>query len=133
MNKPFPVSLALLPALLFAGSALAQAMVSPNPAGVDADRSDRRCSSTALSADALAPCSDDVRNDGPRVSPIVVHPSSNGMVGSANTSAESSGNPMGTTGMPSTGSPNSGTSSMQGATGTGTAAAGGASRGTARR
>jgi hypothetical protein len=133
MNTPFSVSLAPLAALLLAGSALAQTIPSPNPSGVEADRIDRRCTSTALSADASAPCSDDVRNDGPRESPIVVRPPSSGMVGSGNTSAGSTGTSMGTTGMPSTGSPNSGTSSMQGATGTGPASAIGATQTPARR
>ena len=72
MNKPSSVSLAPLAALLLAGSALAQTIPSPNPSGVDADRVDRRCSSTTLSTDASAPCSDDVLNDGPRVLPAVV-------------------------------------------------------------
>jgi hypothetical protein len=146
MNKPSSVSLAPLAALLLAGSALAQTIPSPNPSGVDADRVDRRCTSTTLSADASAPCSDDVLNDGPRVSPVVVRPPGNSTAGSGNTSAGTTtqpspgntgagptGTPMGTTGMPSTGAVNSGTSSIPGATGTGAVSASGAARTPARR
>ena len=128
MNKSSPVSLAPLAALLLAGSALAQTIPSPNLSGVDADRVDRRCTSTTLSTDAAAPCSDDVQNDGPRVSPVVVHPP-----GSGNTSAGFTGTSMGTTGMPSTGTMNSGTSSIPGAIGTGAVSASGAARTPARR
>lgn len=128
MNKSFPVSLAPLAALLLAGSALAQTIPSPNPSGVDADRVDRRCTSTTLSTDTAAPCSDDVQNDGPRVSPVVVRPPGNG-----NTSAGSIGTSTGTTGMPSTGTMNSGTSSIPGAIGTGAVSAGGAARTPARQ
>ena len=128
MNKSFPVSLAPLAALLLAGSALAQTIPSPNPSGGDADRVDRRCTSTTLSTDATAPCSDDVQNDGPRVSPVVVR-----APGSGNTSAGSIGTFTGTTGMPSTGTMNSGTSSIPGAIGTGAVSASGAARTPARR
>src|ERR1019366_10127173 len=92
MNKSSPVSLAPLAALLLAGSALAQTIPSPNPPGVDADRVDRRCTSTTLSTDASAPCADDVLNDGPRVSPVVVRPP-NSAVGSDNTSARTTTQP----------------------------------------
>jgi hypothetical protein len=128
MNKSSPVSLAPLAALLIAGSVLAQTIPSPNASGVDADRIDRRCTSTTLSTDATAPCSDDVRNDGPRVSPLVVRPP-----GSGNTSAGFTGTSMGTTGMPSTGTVNSGTSSMPGATAPGAVSASGAVRRPAAR
>src|SRR5450756_1410663 len=94
MNKSFPVSLAPLVALLLAGSALAQTIPSPIPSSVDADRVDRRCTSTTLSTDTVAPCSDDVQNDGPRVSPVVVRPP-----GSGNTSAGSIGTFTGITGL----------------------------------
>ena len=128
MNKSFPVSLAPLAALLLAGSALAQTIPSPNPSGVDADRVDRRCTSTTLSADASAPCSGDVLNDRPGVLPVVVRAPGNSTAGSGNTSAGSTGTSMGTMGMPSTGTVNSGTSSIPGATGTGAVSASGAAR-----
>jgi hypothetical protein len=126
MNKSFPVSFASLAALLLGGSALAQTIPGSNPAGVDADRVDRRCTSATLSTDASAPCANDVVNDGPRVSPVVVRPP-NSTVGSdrtsagtitqpspgnsgtastgpmGNTGAGSTGTSMGTSGMPSTG------------------------------
>ena len=132
MNRLGFASPAPLAALLLASSALAQTIPSSNASDVDAGRFERRCTSATLSTDASAPCSDDVRNDGPRVSPIVIHQSINAMVGSGNTVAESPGTSMGT-GMPSTGLPNSGTSSMQDAAGAGTTSASGASRGPARR
>ena len=133
MNKSSPVSLAPLAALLLAGSALAQTIPSPNLSGVDADRIDHRCASATLSTDAAATCSDDVQNDGPRVSPVVVRPPDNGMAGNSNTSAGSTGTSMGTTDMPSTGSVDSATSSMPGTTGTGAVSANGAARPPARR
>jgi hypothetical protein len=113
MNKSSPVLLAPLAALLLAGSALAQAIPSPNPLGEDADRVDHRCTSTTLSTDASTPCADDVLNDGPRVSPVVVRPP-----GSGNTSAGSTEPFTGTAGMPSTGTMSLGTSSNPGTTGT---------------
>src|ERR1035437_3119348 len=88
MNKSFPVSLAPLAALLLAGSALAQTIPSLSPLGVDADRVDRRCTSTTLSTDTAAPCSDDVQNDGPRVSPVVVHPPESGNTSSGSIRSE---------------------------------------------
>jgi hypothetical protein len=116
MNKPYPVSLVPLAALLLAGSALAQTISSPNPLGVDVDRVDRRCTSTTLSTDASAPCSDDTLNDGLHVLPVVVRPPGTGMAGSGNTSAGSTGTSMDTTGMPSTGTVTSSPSSIPGAT-----------------
>ena len=108
MNKFSPVSLAPLAALLLAGSALAQTIPSASPSGVDADRVDRRCTSTTLSNDASAPCSDDVLNDRPRVLPVVVRAPGNSTAGSGNASAGTTTQPspgstgtMGTTGMPS--------------------------------
>jgi hypothetical protein len=106
MNKSSPVLLAPLAALLLAGSALGQTIPSPNPSGVDSDRVDRRCTSTTLSTDASAPCSNDVLNDGPRVSPVVVRPPGISTAGSDNTSnmgAGLTGNSIGTTGIQSTG------------------------------
>ena len=107
MNKSFPVSLAPLAALLLAGSALAQTISSPSPSGVDADRVDRRCTSTTLSTDTAAPCSDDVQNDGPRVSPVVVRPTGNTGTTSTGTTSNMGAGPSGTstgsTGMQSTG------------------------------
>jgi hypothetical protein len=157
MNKSSPVSLAPLAALLLAGSALAQTIPSPNPSSVDADRVDRRCTSTALSTDASAPCSGDVLKDRPGVLPVAVRPPGNSTTGNGNTSAGTTTQPspgstgtaptgtmgntgagstetsMGTTGMPSTGTMNSGTSSIPGATGTGAVPASGAARTPARR
>ena len=133
MNKSSPVSLAPLAALLLAGSALAQTIPSPNLSGVDANRIDHRCTSATLSTDAATTCSDDVQNDGPRISPVVVRPPDNGMAGNSNTSAGSTGTSMGTTGMPSTGTVNSGISSMPGATGTGAVSANGVVRTPAAR
>ena len=102
MNKSSPVSLATLAALLLAGSAVAQIIPSPNPSDLDA-RVDRRCTSTTLSADASAPCSNDVLNDRPGELPVVIRAPGNSTAGSGNTSAGSIGTSMGTTGMPSTG------------------------------
>jgi hypothetical protein len=128
MNKSFPVSFASLAALLLAGSALAQTIPGSNPSGVDADRVDRRCTSATLSTDALAPCADDVLNDGPRVSPVVVRPP-NSTVGSDNTSARTTTQPSpGNTGTTSTGT----TSNMgAGFTGTSMGTTGAQSTGTA--
>jgi hypothetical protein len=121
MNKSSAIFLAPLAALLLAGSALAQTVVSPNPSGVDADRVNRRCTTTTLSTDATAPCSDDVLNDRPGGFPVVARPPGNSTVGSGNmsagtqasprstgtastgtTGAGSTGTSAGTTGMPST-------------------------------
>ena len=112
MNKSSPVSLAPLAALLLAGSALAQTIPSPNPSGVDADRVDRRCTSTTLTTDASAPCSDDVLNDGPRVLPVVVRTPGNSTAESGNTSA-------GTTTQPSPGSTGTASTGTTGNTGAG--------------
>jgi hypothetical protein len=140
MTKSSPVSLAPLAALLLAGSALAQTIPSANPSGVDADRVDRHCTSTTLSNDASAPCSDDVLNDRPRELPVVVRAPGNSTAGSGNASAGTTTQPspgstgtMGTTGMPSTGTVNSDTSSIPGATGTGAVSASGAARTPGRR
>ena len=158
MNKSSPVSLAPLAALLLAGSALAQTIPSPHPSDVDADRVNRRCTSTTLSTDAAAPCSDDVLNDRPDALPFVVlRPPGNSTAGSGNMStgtttqpspgstgtastgtagnmgAGTTGTPMGATGMPSTGTVNPGTSSIPGATGSGAVSASGAARTPARR
>jgi hypothetical protein len=54
MNKSFPVLLAPLAALLLAGSALAQ---------TSASRVDHACTTSTLSTDPAAPCTDDVLND----------------------------------------------------------------------
>ena len=116
MNKLTHVSLAPILALLLAGSSLAQTVPNANPSGVDADRVNRRCTTTTLSTDASAPCSNDVLNDRPGVSPVVVRPPGNGMAGSGNTNAGSTGTSMGTTGLPSTGTVNLGPSSIPGAT-----------------
>lgn len=133
MNKSSLVSLAPLVALLLAGSALAQTIPSPNSSGVDADRVDRRCTSTRLSTDASAPCSDNVLNDRPGVLPVVARPPGNSTAESGDTSAGSTGTSMGTTGMPSTGTVNSGTSSIPGATAPGAVSANGAVRRPAAR
>lgn len=131
VHKSFPVLLAPLAALLLAGTALAQ--------GVDA-RVDRHCTSTTLSADASAPCSSDVLNDGSgnAGAGTTTQPSpgstgtaltgSRGIVGAGSTATS-----MGTTGMPSTGTVNSGTSSIPGAMGTGAVSAGGSAVTPARR
>jgi hypothetical protein len=104
MNKSSPVSLAPLAALLLAGSALAQTIPSPNPSGVDANRVDRRCTSTTLSTDASTPCSDDVLNDRLGVSPVVVRAPGNSTAGSGNTSTGTTTQPsLGGTGTASTG------------------------------
>ena len=128
MNKPFPVSLTTLAALLLAGSVLAQTILSPNSLRVETIRADRRCTSSTLSTDPLAPCSDDVLNDRPGVLPRVVRPPANSTAGSGITDAKSTGTSIGITGMPSTGLVNSGTSSVPGATGTGGASASGVAR-----
>jgi len=113
MNKFSPVLLAPLAALLLAVSALAQTAPSANPSGVDADRVNRRCTSTTLSTDATAPCSDDVLNDRPGVLPVVVRPPGDSTAGSGNTSA-------GTTTQPSPGSTGTASTGITGAGSTGT-------------
>ena len=128
MNKPFPVSLATLAALLVAGSALAQTIISPNSPRVETIRADRRCTSSTLSTDPLAPCSDDVLNDRPGVLPRVVRPPANSSAGSGITGATSTGTSNGNPGMPSSGTVNPGTSSVPGATGTRGASASGVAR-----
>lgn len=112
MIEPFPVSLAPLAVLLVAGSALAQTIPSPNPSSVDADRVNRRCTTSTLSTDASAPCPDDVLIDRP--GPVVVRPPGNGVAGSNNTSAGSTGTSTGTTGIPPTGRVNPAPSSIPG-------------------
>lgn len=113
MNKSSPVSLAPLAALLLAGSALAQTVPSPNPSGVDAGRVDRRCTTTTLSTDATAPCSDDVLNDRPGGFPVVVRPPGNSTAGSGNMGA-------GTSTQPNPGSTGTGSTGTTGAGSTGT-------------
>ena len=88
MNKFFPVSLASLAALLLAGSALAQTP--------DANRTDRRCTSATLSTDASTPCPDDVVNDRPGASPVVVRAPANSTAGSGNTVTGTQPSPGGT-------------------------------------
>lgn len=144
MNKSSPVSLAPLAALLFAGSALAQAI---SPSGADANRADRHCISTTLSADPSAPCSGDVLNDRPGETPAAaryappnstagsvtpntaIQPGSTGTTVTGTVNAGAGSTPTGT----SMGTGTSGTSSTAGATGTGAASATGAAGAPARR
>ena len=128
MNKPFPVLLATSAALLLAGSALAQTIISPNSPRVETVRADRHCTSSTLSTDPLAPCPDDVLNDRPGVLPRVVRPPASSTAGGGITGANSTGTSIGITGTPSTGMANPGTSSVPGATGTGGASASGVAR-----
>jgi hypothetical protein len=120
MNKSSAVSFASLAALLLAGSALAQTVPGPNPSGVDADRVNRRCTSTTLSTDAAAPCSDDVLNDRPGGYPVLARPPGNGTAGSENMNAGTVTQPSpGSTGAASTGTTGAGsTGSSMSTTGT---------------
>ena len=86
MNASSPVSPALLAAFLLCGSALAQTITRPNPPVVIAD-ADRHCTSTDLSTDALAPCSDDTLTNSTGVMPAVVRPPDKTKTESSNTSA----------------------------------------------
>jgi len=92
MNN-FTLSLALPAALLLAGSALAQTIPLPNPPSVTSDRADRRCTTSALSTDASAPCADDALNDRPRTAPRVVHPRLSRIAGNGKTSTATAARP----------------------------------------
>ena len=114
MNASSPVSLALLAAFLLCGSALAQTITRPNPPVVIAD-ADRHCTSTDLSTDALAPCSDDTLTNSTGVTPAVVRPPDK-------TKTESSSTSAGTGTQQSTGTQQNPSSTGTVATGTGSAA-----------
>ena len=86
MNASSPVSLALLAAVLLCGPALAQTITRPNPPVVIAN-ADRHCTSTELSTDALAPCSDDTLTSSTGVMPAVVRPPDKIPTESSSTSA----------------------------------------------
>jgi len=88
-----PRSLALLAVLLLAGSVLAEPFPRANPSGAASDRENRRCTSSTLSADASAPCSDDAVNDRQRVLPAVVRPPAKRMTRSRNPSPATSPHP----------------------------------------
>ena len=114
MNASSPVSPALLAAFLLCGSALAQTITRPNPPVVIAD-ADRHCTSTDLSTDALAPCSDDTLTNSTGVMPAVVRPPDK-------TKTESSSTSAGTGTQQSTGTQQNPSSTGTVATGTGSAA-----------
>jgi len=92
MDKFSPIFLALLAALLLAGSAHAQRLSNDSPSGGESDRVDRRCTSTSLSADASALCSDDALNSRSGVGHRVVRPPHHRTAASHKTGAQT-GNP----------------------------------------
>jgi len=83
MNTP-PLPSILLAALLFSSSVLAQQLPRSKPSVAASDREDRHCTSSALSADPTAPCSDDAVIDRPRTSRVVVRPPAKKMAGNRN-------------------------------------------------
>lgn len=84
----------LLAGLVLAGSALAESIPRSRLSSVESDRADRRCTSSTLSADATAPCSDDAVNDRQRVLPAVVRPPLNRRAGSRKPSAGTATQPI---------------------------------------
>jgi hypothetical protein len=102
MDKFSPIFFALLAALLLTGSAHAQGNSQASQSGGESDRVDRRCTSTSLSTDASALCSDDALNSRSGVGHRVVRPPRHKTAGSHQAGAPT-GNPSnpGRTGAPS--------------------------------